>query len=40
MATLLGRLERQRATFARKVAGLDSKGLATKVGASAITLGG
>ena len=40
VATLLGSLERQRATFAWKVAGLDSNGLAAKVGASAITLGG
>lgn len=40
VATLLGSLERQRATFAWKVADLDSNGLAAKVGASAITLGG
>ena len=40
VATLLGSLERQRATFAWKVAGLDSKALAAHVGASAITLGG
>ena len=40
VATLLGSLERQRATFACKVAGLDSNSLAAKVGASAITLGG
>jgi hypothetical protein len=39
-ATLLGSLERQRATFAWKVGGLDEKGLAAKVGASALTLGG
>jgi hypothetical protein len=39
-ATLLGSLERQRATFAWKVGGLDEKGLAAKVGASAVTLGG
>jgi len=30
---LLGSLERQRATFAWKVGGLDEKGLAAKVGA-------
>jgi Protein of unknown function (DUF664) len=40
VATLLGSLERQRATFAWKVGGLDEKGLAAKVGASALTLGG
>jgi hypothetical protein len=40
VATLLGSLERQRATFAWKVAGLDSKALAARVGSSAITLGG
>jgi hypothetical protein len=40
VATLLGSLERQRATFAWKVADLDSNGLAAEVGASAITLGG
>jgi hypothetical protein len=40
VATLLGSLERQRATFAWKVGGLDEKGLAAKIGASAITLGG
>jgi hypothetical protein len=39
-ATLLGSLERQRATFAWKVGGLDASGLAAKVGASSITLGG
>ena len=39
-ATLLGSLERQRATFAWKVGGLDEKGLAAKVGASALTPGG
>ena len=38
--TLLGSLERQRATFAWKVGGLDSSGLQAKIGASAITLGG
>ena len=38
--TLLGVLERNRATFAWKCGGLDSAGLQAKVGASAITLGG
>jgi hypothetical protein len=40
VATLLGSLERQRATFAWKAGGLDEKGLAARVGASALTLGG
>jgi hypothetical protein len=39
-ATLLGFLERQRATFAWKCAGLDAAGLRATVGASAMTLGG
>jgi hypothetical protein len=39
-ATLLGSLDRQRATFAWKVGGLDSPGLQAKVSVSAITLGG
>src|SRR5947209_1199071 len=39
-ATLLGSLERQRATFAWKCAGLDAAGLQTKLGPSALTLGG
>ncbi|KUO22395.1 DinB family protein [Streptomyces dysideae] len=39
-ATLLGSLERQRATFAWKCSGLDSAGLRATVGASAVTLGG
>ena len=39
-ATLLGSLERQRATFAWKCGGLDAAGLQAKVGASSITLGG
>lgn len=39
-ATLLGSLERQRATFACKCGGLDSSALAVSVGASSITLGG
>jgi hypothetical protein len=40
VANLLGSLERQRSMFAWKVGGLDEKGLAAKVGASALTLGG
>jgi len=39
-ATLLGSLERQRATFAWKCGGLDAAGMRATVGASAITLGG
>lgn len=39
-ATLLGALERQRATFAWKVSGLDAGGLTASVGASSMTLGG
>jgi hypothetical protein len=39
-ATLLGSLERQRATFAWKCGGLDAAGLSATVGASSITLGG
>ena len=39
-ATLLGSLERSRATFAWKSADLDSAGLASTVGASQVTLGG
>jgi hypothetical protein len=39
-ATLLGFLERQRATFAWKCGGLDAAGLRATVGASAMTLGG
>lgn len=39
-ATLLGSLERQRATFAWKCGGLDWAGLQTKIGTSSITLGG
>ena len=39
-ATMLGSLERQRATFAWKCARVDADGLTTTVGASAITLGG
>jgi uncharacterized damage-inducible protein DinB len=39
-ATLLGYLERQRATFAWKCGGLDAAGLRATVGASSMTLGG
>ena len=39
-ATLLGSLERQRATFAWKVGGLDAAGLQATVGVSTMTLGG
>ncbi|WP_369246490.1 DinB family protein [Streptomyces sp. R41] len=39
-ATLLGSLERQRATLAWKCGGLDTAGLTATVGASSITLGG
>ena len=39
-ATLLGSLERQRATLAWKCADLDATGLSTRVGASSMTLGG
>ena len=39
-ATLLGSLERQRATLAWKCGGLDAAGLQATVGASSITLGG
>ncbi|MEU8075046.1 DUF664 domain-containing protein [Catellatospora citrea] len=38
--TLLGSLERQRATFAWKCADLDDAGLRMSVGASTMTLGG
>jgi hypothetical protein len=40
IATLLGSLERQRATFAWKCSGLDAAGMRATVGASSITLGG
>jgi hypothetical protein len=40
IATLLGFLERQRATFAWKCGGLDAAGLRTTIGASPLTLGG
>jgi len=40
VATLLGSLERQRATFAWKAGRLDAAGLAVTVGASSVTLGG
>ncbi|MFC5382330.1 DUF664 domain-containing protein [Aquipuribacter nitratireducens] len=39
-AHLLGALDRQRATFRWKADGLDAVGLAVRVGASALTLGG
>jgi hypothetical protein len=39
-ATLLGSLERQRATLVWKCGGLDAAGLRATVGASTITLGG
>jgi hypothetical protein len=39
-ATLLGSLDRQRATFAWKAGGLDAVGLNATVGASTVTLGG
>jgi hypothetical protein len=39
-ATLLGFLERQRATFAWKTAGLDEDGLRATLGSSPMTLGG
>ncbi|HEX2236015.1 MAG TPA: DinB family protein [Actinomycetota bacterium] len=39
-ATLLGSLERQRATLAWKCSGLDAAGMRATVGASTITLGG
>ena len=38
--TLIGSLERQRATLAYKCAGLDSAGLRTRIAASSVTLGG
>ncbi|MFC8828211.1 DinB family protein [Streptomyces sp. NPDC057137] len=40
IATLLGSLERQRATFAWKSGGLDPAGLRATVGVSSVTLGG
>jgi Protein of unknown function (DUF664) len=39
-ATLLGSLERERATLAWKCEGLDATGLNARVGASSMTLGG
>jgi hypothetical protein len=39
-ATLLGSLDRQRATLAWKCGGLDAAGLQVPVGASSVTLGG
>ncbi len=40
VATLLGFLERQRATFAWKTSGLDATGLRVTLGPSSMTLGG
>ncbi len=40
IATLLGSLDRQRATFAWKTSGLGAEGLRARVGASSVTLGG
>jgi GNAT superfamily N-acetyltransferase len=40
LTTLLGSLERQRATFAWKCTGVDAEGMRARVGVSAITLGG
>lgn len=40
LSTLLGSLERQRATFAWKCSGVDAEGMRASVGVSAITLGG
>jgi len=40
VSTLIGSLERQRATFAWKAGGLDAEGLQVSVGASSVTLGG
>ena len=40
VASLVGSLERQRATFAWKVGGLDREALSATLGPSAITLGG
>jgi hypothetical protein len=40
VATMLGSLERQRATLAWKCADLDATGLQASVGASSVTLGG
>jgi hypothetical protein len=39
-ATLIGSLERTRATFAWKCGGLDAAGMQATVGASSMTLGG
>ncbi|WP_035697499.1 DinB family protein [Glycomyces tenuis] len=39
-ATLIGSLERRRATLAWKCGGLDAEGMRATVGASAVTLGG
>ncbi len=40
LTTLLGSLERQRATFAWKCTGVDADGMRARVGVSAITIGG
>lgn len=40
LATMLGALERQRATFAWKSGGLDAAGLTARLGPSTMTLGG
>jgi hypothetical protein len=40
VSSLLGALERQRATLAWKCAGLDAAGMRATVGASSVTLGG
>lgn len=40
LTTLVGSLERQRATFAWKCTGVDADGMRARVGVSAITLGG
>src|SRR5438477_3855825 len=40
VATMLGSLERQRATLAWKCGGVDASGMRATVGASSITLGG
>jgi hypothetical protein len=40
VSTLLGSLDRQRATFAWKTGGLDAAGLGVTIGASSVTLGG
>ncbi|WP_026925607.1 DinB family protein [Glycomyces arizonensis] len=39
-ATMIGSLERQRATLSWKCGGLDAEGMRARVGASSVTLGG